>query len=169
MKTISIVRHAKAERPDAYPSDFERPLTERGHKDAQLLGALIAQLEPPVDHLVSSSALRAAQTADRVASALGFKKTIAWQEAAYLAGSTTLLELLQATPEAADHVLIVGHNPGLEELADGLCTGTPNGNLLTLATATLAHLVVDISRWSQLHWGGGQLKLLIAAKMLRSL
>ena len=169
MKTISILRHAKAERPDAYPNDFERPLTERGHKDAQRLGALIAQLEPPVDYVVSSSAMRAAQTADRVASTVGYKKPIVWQEAIYLAASTTLLETLQTTPEAADHVLIVGHNPGLEELASGLCTGSPDGNLLTLATASLAHLVVDISRWSQLRWGGGQLKLLISAKVLRDI
>ena len=73
MKTLSIVRHAKAERPEGYPSDFVRPLTPRGHKDATRLGALLAGLEPKVDCILSSPATRAAQTTDRLAAENGVK------------------------------------------------------------------------------------------------
>jgi phosphohistidine phosphatase len=167
MKVLSIVRHAKAERPESFPNDFSRPLTARGHKDAARLGAFLASVEPPVDCILSSPAARSAQTADRVAAELGYAKTIAWEQGIYLASAESLMELLRHAPDEAQHVVIIGHNPGLEELAAGLCSGAPDSSVLTLVTATLAHLELDIARWSQLRWGAGQLRLLVPAKMLK--
>ncbi len=167
MKVLSVVRHAKAERPEGYPSDFARPLTSRGHKDAARLGSLLAELQPPVDCILSSPAARAAQTADRMAAALGFTESVTWENAIYLASADTLLELLRRAPEEAEHIVLIGHNPGLEELAAGLCSGAPDNSVLTLITATVAHFDLDIARWSQLRWGAGQLKLLVAAKLLK--
>lgn len=167
MKVLSVVRHAKAERPEGYASDFTRPLTPRGHKDATRLGALLACLEPKVDCILCSPAARAAQTADRVAAALGYSKSVAWEDSIYLASADTLLEVLRRVPEDAEHLVLIGHNPGLEELAAGLCSGAPDNRVLTLITATVAHFDLDISRWSQLRWGAGQLKLLMAAKLLK--
>jgi phosphohistidine phosphatase len=167
MRVLSIVRHAKAERPEGYSSDHARPLTTRGHKDAARIGTLLADLEPKVDCILSSPAARAAQTADRVAAALDYAKSVAWEDGIYLASADTLLELLRRAPEEAQHVVLIGHNPGLEELAAGLCSGAPDNSVLTLVTATLAHFDLDISRWNQLRWGAGQLKLLVAAKLLK--
>ena len=167
MKVLSVVRHAKAERPDGYPSDVARPVTSRGHKDAARLGSLLAELQPPVDCILSSPAARAAQTADRMAVALGFTESVTWENAIYLASADTLLELLRRAPEEAEHIVLIGHNPGLEELAAGLCSGAPDNSVLTLITATVAHFDLDIARWSQLRWGAGQLKLLVAAKLLK--
>ena len=167
MKTLSIVRHAKAERPESHPSDFARPLTPRGHKDAARLGALLANLEPKVDCILSSPAARAAQTTDRLVAELQLPNSVTWEDEIYLAAADTLLELLRRAPEEAQHVVLVGHNPGLEELAAGLCSGAPDNSVLTLVTATLAHFDLDITRWSQLRWGAGQLKLLIPAKVLK--
>lgn len=167
MKVLSVVRHAKAERPEGYPSDFARPLTSRGHKDAARLGSLLAELQPPVDCILSSPAARAAQTADRMAAALGFTESVTWENAIYLASADTLLELLRRAPEEAEHIVLIGHNPGLEELAAGLCSGAPDNSVLTLITATVAHFDLDITRWNQLRWGAGQLKLLLAAKLLK--
>ena len=167
MKTLSIVRHAKAERPEGYPSDFVRPLTPRGHKDATRLGALLAGLEPKVDCILSSPATRAAQTTDRLAAELDLANSVTWEKDIYLAAADTLLDLLRRAPEEVEHVVLVGHNPGLEELAAGLCSGAPDNSVLTLVTATLAHFDLDITRWNQLRWGAGQLKLLISAKVLK--
>jgi len=167
MKLLSIVRHAKAERPEGYPSDHVRPLTARGHKDATRIGALLAGLEPKVDCILSSPATRAAQTADRVAAALGYAESVAWESDIYLASAEALLEILRHAPEEAEHIVLIGHNPGLEELAAGLCSGAPDNSVLTLVTGTLAHFDIDVSRWSQLRWGAGQLKVLVAAKLLK--
>jgi len=167
MKALSIVRHAKAERPEGHPTDFDRPLTARGRKDVERIGDILARLEPPVDHFLSSPATRAAQTTDGLIAMLGYAKDTAWQEDVYTGGPDTLLDLLTHVPEDAEHVVLVGHNPSLEELAAGLCSGSQENSVLTLATATLAHFSLDISRWTQLRWGAGQLKLLVSAKALK--
>ena len=119
MKVLSILRHAKAERPEGYPNDFSRPLTTRGHKDGARMGAFLAGMEPAVDCILSSPAARAAQTAEHIAAELSYTKTVGWEAGIYLANADTLLELLRRAPEEAEHVVLIGHNPGLEELADG--------------------------------------------------
>ncbi len=167
MKVLSIVRHAKAERPEGYPNDFSRPLTARGHKDAARIGGFMAGTEPSVDCILSSPAARAAQTADHIAAELKFGKAVGWEESVYLASAETLLDALRRAPEDAEHVVLIGHNPGLEELASGLCSGAADNSVLTLATATLAYFELDIARWSQLRWGAGQLRVLLPAKLLK--
>lgn len=167
MKALSIVRHAKAERPESCPNDFARPLTTRGHKDAARLGAFLAGLAPPVDCILSSPAARAAQTADHIAGELGYAKPVDWESGIYLASADALLEILRRAPEEAQHVVIIGHNPGLEELAAGLCSGASDNSVLTLVTATLAHFELDIARWNQIRWGAGRLRLLAPAKLLK--
>jgi phosphohistidine phosphatase len=167
MKVLSILRHAKAERPEGYPNDFSRPLTTRGHKDAARMGAFLAGMEPAVDCILSSPAARAAQTAEHIAAELSYTKTVGWEASIYLASDDTLLELLRRAPEEAEHVVLIGHNPGLEELAAGLCSGASDNSVLTLVTASLAHFELDIARWSQIRWGAGQLRLLLPAKVLK--
>jgi phosphohistidine phosphatase len=167
MKVLSILRHAKAERPEAYPNDFARPLTSRGHKDASRIGALLATLDPPVDCILSSPASRAAQTADHLSAEISYTRAVGWETSVYLANAETLLELLRRAPEDAAHVVLVGHNPGLEELAAGISSGAPDNSVLTLSTATLAHFELDIARWNQLRWGAGRLRILVSAKVLK--
>ncbi len=90
-----------------------------------------------------------------------------WQEAVYLADADTLLTLLSEAPQDKEHVVLVGHNPGMEELVAGLCTGAPPHLNLQMPTATLAHLRLEIFWWNQIRWGCGQLQLLITPKVLR--
>lgn len=167
MKTISIWRHAKAERPENYASDFERPLTERGQKDAARMAALIAHLDPPIDLILSSPAARTAQTVQALTTQLDGAIDPIWNEAIYLAAADMLLALLKALPEETSHVVIVGHNPGLEELASGLCGSAPEDVFVRMPTAALAHVVIDTEHWSTLRWGGSALKLLITPKALK--
>lgn len=168
MKALTIFRHAKADRPEEYPQDFDRPLTARGRKDAERMGVVISGLAPAVDCILSSSAVRAAQTASHLVAVLDFAGAPLWVADAYLAPPETLMEILRSAPKDAEHVVLVGHNPGMEELAALLCTGASNGAILRLPTAGIAHLLLDIGRWQQLRAGGAELRLLAAPRLLPS-
>ncbi|MFZ4848152.1 MAG: SixA phosphatase family protein [Caldilinea sp.] len=168
MKYLSIWRHAKAERPEQYQNDFDRPLADRGLRDAARMAALIAALEPGVDQILSSPAARTAQTVQKLLEALGGRLEPAWDATLYLAPATTLLSILKTLPEKVCHLVLVGHNPGLEELASGLCGTGPADSFVRMPTATLAHLTVDTNHWRSLRWGGSQLKLLIPPKTLEN-
>jgi len=167
MKYISIWRHAKAERPEHYASDFERPLTERGIKDAARMAVLIAHLEPTIDLILGSPSARTAQTVQALTEQCDGAIEPLWNEAIYLATADTLLSILKALPEHSRHIVLVGHNPGLEELASGLCGAAPEDVFVRMPTAAVAHVVIEAEHWSTLRWGGAQLKLLITPKALR--
>jgi phosphohistidine phosphatase len=167
MKTVTLVRHAKAEKPEAFPTDYVRPLAPRGHKDAERMAAFLARQEPAVDLILSSPAARAAQTADHLSAELGATKTVTWSEEIYLASAEALLAILRGVPDEAEHVLLVGHNPGLEELTAGLCSGATDNGVITLPTAAVVQLGIEISRWSQLRWGLGRLRFVATPKMMK--
>lgn len=168
MKHLTILRHAKAEHLNDYPSDFARPLTSRGQKDAQLMAHLLLDIEPPVDWIVSSPAQRTRETTEALTAVLKFKRGIVWQEGIYEAQADTLLDLLSQVPAEMEHVLIVGHNPGLEELISGLVAGSTARLGITLPTAGLAHLSLELFGWNQIRWGCGTLHSLIRPKFVRS-
>jgi len=167
MKYISIWRHAKADRPELYANDYDRPLTERGQRDAARMGALLVRIEPALDLIISSPAARTAQTVQALVAQLNGAIEPQWHAAAYLAAADTLLEMIKALPEEVQHVVLVGHNPGMEELASGLCGATPEDVFVRMPTAALAHVAIDASHWSMVRWGAGQLRLLLTPKVLR--
>lgn len=167
MKFLTIFRHAKAAHAEDYPVDFERPLTARGHKDAHMISQLLSRLEPPVDWILSSPAQRTRETASAVVKALNFKRGVIWQEAIYEANADNLLTLLSQIPTEMEHVLIIGHNPGMEELVSGLTAGSPTRLSLTMPTAGVAHLTLEIFDWNQIRWGCGTLHCLLRPKLLR--
>lgn len=164
MKHLTVVRHGKAEDPTRSAQDFDRPLAERGEKDSKAAARIVASLQPPVDWCVSSPAVRARGTATTLADALGPLVHLHYEEAAYMASADTLLDLLSRTPDEMEHVVLVGHNPGLEELVAGLCAGSALNVNLRLSTATVAHIELEIFRWDLLRWGCGQLKMLAPPK-----
>ncbi len=167
MKYLSIWRHAKAERPENYASDFERPLTDRGHKDAGSIGALIVQLRPAIDLVISSPAARTARTAQHLLEMAAIDSDPQWNEAIYLASAETLLALVKALPDNATHAVLVGHNPGMEELASGLCGSAPEDVFVHMPTAALAHVAIDVPHWSMVRWGAAELRLLVTPKALK--
>jgi phosphohistidine phosphatase len=168
MKALTLIRHAKAAALEDYANDAERPLTARGQKDAKHIAEVLTQLKPPVDWIISSPAARTRATAEQVASGLAFaKQNIVYPDAAYLADVDTLLMVLSEAPQDIEHIVLVGHNPGMEELVAGLCTGAPPHLNLQMPTAALAHLQLEIFWWNQIRWGCGQLQLLVTPKVLR--
>ena len=142
MKTLLILRHAKAEPPDEGMSDFDRPLAPRGRKDAPRVGEwLLAQgLQPHA--ILSSDAQRAKSTARLVAEACDFAGELQLFHSLYMAMPETYIETVCAAAEEADRVLVVGHNPTLDDLLF-LLTGSHDG----FPTAGLAVVDLDVASW----------------------
>ncbi|MEO2021763.1 MAG: histidine phosphatase family protein [Pirellulaceae bacterium] len=145
MKTALILRHAKSNWDNIHQSDHERPLNKRGQRDAPRLGELILREQLTPDTIVSSTAQRARETAEAVAAASQFAGEILYDDNLYLAPPQVYLDLLQAMPDEHQRVLLIGHNPGLEELVSRL-TEQPT----TMPTAALAHLQWELDSWQDL-------------------
>lgn len=165
---LLILRHAKSAWDTDAATDFDRPLAERGKKDAPKVGKWLHRQNLIPDHVVASPAKRAKKTARKVCKALGIDKDqIQWEPRIYEAGATRLLEVLADCPPSAKTVMLVGHNPGLETLLVYLCgpnIEVPEDGKL-LPTATVAHLEMP-KDWSQLETGTARLLSLTRPGML---
>lgn len=153
MATLLLLRHAKAQ-PDAPAGDHRRVLTKRGVRDARAIGAVLAALPVRPDVILTSDAARARQTAQVAAEALGVD--LREEPRIYGASVQALLRLVRRLPEQARCVVLVGHNPGLEELA-ALLAG-PAADVGHLPTAGLARLEFDVARWRDVAPGGGRVQ-----------
>lgn len=169
MKHLTIIRHAKAEDPSPATRDVDRRLTARGRKDALLVGAALAQLSPPIDWLFSSTAARAQDTTTGIVQLLPLRSEPALRPQLYNATPTTLLEVATQSPHRAEHVALVAHNPGLEELIAGLCAGSPGRLYINLPPGGVVQVQLDIAQWDQLRWGSGVLSFMLRPKILRAL
>ena len=117
MKKIILIRHAKSDWDNPSLSDYDRPLAVRGLEDAPKMAALLKNRDIKIDHILSSTAKRAKQTAEITAEALGIPEThIQWDRSLYHASSDHLLAVIQAQPIQLQTLILVGHNPGLTEL-----------------------------------------------------
>jgi len=158
-RELLILRHAKSDWGSGAKSDFDRPLNRRGKHDAPKVGAWLYREGLVPDHVVSSPAERARQTALKVCKGLDIgKKQIDWDPDLYEASVPHLLDALARCPSHAATVLLVGHNPGLEELIQYLIGDDlePPEDGKLLPTATLARLEMP-KDWGQLDRGCAQL------------
>jgi phosphohistidine phosphatase len=116
LKTLYILRHAKAA-PESGDGDAERPLVKRGRKAAALMGEYLAAQKPLPDLVLCSTASRTRETLEEVLPSLKPSPSILFEEKLYLASLSRLTERLQQLPESITSVLLIGHNPGLHQLA----------------------------------------------------
>jgi phosphohistidine phosphatase len=153
VKTLLILRHGRAKRDEKYKTDLERPLTKEGKEDATQIGEKLghADLAPAV--MLSSPAKRAAQTALRVYEALGYQGEISYSPQFYEKSVGQHLAGLQELPDRVETALLVGHNPMLEELVTYL-----TGEKVSLGTAELVVVRLDIPCWADLREGVGRVK-----------
>ena len=145
MKTLLVLRHAKSSWDDPSLDDHERPLNERGRRDASLMGELVREYGLIPDIVISSDAVRAQLTTETVAEATRYKGKILLDHRLYIASPDEILSLLRTVREDAGTIMIVGHNPGLEELLEHL-----TGESQDLPTATLAQVALPIDHWHDL-------------------
>jgi phosphohistidine phosphatase len=146
MKTLLILRHAKSSWKEAELADHDRPLSKRGKRDAPRMGKLVRQEELAPDLILSSSAKRAHKTAQAVAEESGYAGEVQIVPELYAAGPEAYLEALHTLDDENSRVMVVGHNPGLEELVETL-----TGETVTLPTAALAQVALPIQRWQELN------------------
>jgi len=151
-RELLILRHAKSDWSAGNVGDFKRPLAKRGKKDAPRVGAWLYREGLVPDLVISSPAQRARQTAEKVCKSMDYKKKkIQWHAEVYGADVRDLLRLLERCPPTARIVLLVGHNPGLEELVLYLAGDEPDrqadGKLLPAATLARLEMPDD---WSAL-------------------
>ncbi len=161
MKTLALLRHAKADRGGRGLGDFDRPLAPRGIEAAPRIGRAMRGLGLSPDLILCSQARRARETWDLVAPELGCEPQVQIRRGLYLAAPQVLLDTVRSI-EAADLVLMIGHNPGLEWLAAALRgPGSDPGAVRTLSekypTAALAVLTFEIALWRDVERGKGRL------------
>jgi len=145
MKTLLVLRHAKSSWNDPTLDDHERPLNKRGRRAAPRVGELVREAGLKPDVVISSDAVRARMTAEAVAEAARYGGEIVLDPHLYMAGPADILSLLTTVRENAETVMIVGHNPGLEELVEQL-----TGERQDFPTAALAQIGLPIKQWRDL-------------------
>ena len=173
MKTVLILRHAKSDWGSAGQADFDRPLAKRGLEDAPRMGEVLARFGWLPDKILSSPAQRAKQTAELVAKACGYHKAIQWEASFYEGDSADLVAALQKLPHAVERVMLVGHNPILEETVAALCvpdcSDGGDGWAIKIPTAGLVCLNFSITEWAELGPGDGVLQWFIIPKLVKAL
>jgi len=163
MKTLLLFRHAKSDWDDPEQQDFDRPLNDRGKKTATHMGQWLKQQHIQPEWIVCSAAQRARETLALLRDSLTTPDTLVqFDERLYLADLVSLLEILAQCPQDMDQIMLVGHNPGLEELLSYLCGPdlplSNKGKLMTTATLAQVSLPDD---WLQLAPQCGKLQQII--------
>lgn len=164
MKYLHLLRHAKSDWDDQALPDHERPLAPRGRDAARRVAAYLRKARLRPDLVLCSSAVRAVETYQAIAGALGRSVSVSVEDALYAATWGDLLARLQELPSQLERVLVIGHNPSLEELAAELAGDGEDAALSYLGakfpTAALATLRFE-GPWSSLGAGCAYLVSLV--------
>jgi len=145
VKRLTLMRHGDAQWKDPEVEDFARPLNRRGNSEVEGMARRITELALAPDLIIASPARRAQQTAEIIARELALlPRVVRCEEALYLAGAQEILQLVRAIGPRVPHLMIIGHNPGVSELAQMLL---PRQELGGLGTAALCSITFDIKEW----------------------
>jgi phosphohistidine phosphatase len=145
MKILLVLRHAKSSWATNQLADHDRPLKGRGKRDAPRMGRLISSQDLVPDLIISSSARRAISTAQLVSQACGYDSEIEVTREFYHADPEIYLEYIAYLPDDVNVVMVVGHNPGIEELVEEF-----SDTWQRMPTAALAEIRLDLGKWSEL-------------------
>ena len=163
MKTLLLLRHAKSISTEGKFADFDRPLSDRGREEARRIGRYIKQQTIQLDFVLSSPAVRARETTESVLQFAELRSEARYEDRIYEATPFSLTEVVSQVDDDRKRVLLVGHNPAMEELL-GLLTGHPNH----MSTAALAEIEVETENWNALAESTCKLVWMISAKELSS-
>lgn len=154
MKSLSLLRHAEAEQPFGV-ADKERNLSNYGAQMAPRLGRRLEQQGFMPDQVICSPATRTLETARIICYELGFPvNKLQIREEIYRASINNLMQVIHEADETKDHLLLVGHNPGLSELATYLCNSSAVPS--HMATCALLRIQLPIDYWAMADRGTGQ-------------
>ena len=162
MKTLTLLRHAKSGWDDPVSRDFDRPVNARGKRASEVMGKWLRDNGVAFDLIIGSPAIRVVETIEHLAIGYGEAMTPNWDKRIYLASAEDLLEVIQGAPDSADRVLIVGHNPGFEDLVLMLVPEVIGDEARDAVeekypTAALAEISFDVDHWTDVRAGQGKL------------
>jgi phosphohistidine phosphatase len=170
MRRLLLLRHAKAERSQPGGTDQDRVLAERGRSDARALGAYLARHGSIPDRALVSTAARTRQTFALLAEAFGSAPPAAFDDRLYEAAPQAILQAIKETAPEAATLLVIGHNPGMAELAHMLVA---SGDVETrerlghgFPTSALAAIHFAAEGWAGVHAQGGRLEHFVTPKSL---
>lgn len=159
MRRLYLLRHAKSSWKDRSLADRDRPLAGRGRRAAKAVARHLEAEGIRPDLVLCSPARRTRETLERVESAFGDRVEARVDEALYGAGEAELFERVRSLPDEAGSVMLIGHNPGLEQLA--LALASEGEGLARMRekypTAALATIDLPADRWSAIERGSGDL------------
>jgi phosphohistidine phosphatase SixA len=155
MKTLIVLRHAKAQHLAPDGTDIHRALSDRGERDAQLVGKTLRKLDLIPELILCSPATRTRETAERVLAKLKHPVPICLEEGIYEASVGSLIDLL-SRQKSGDRLLLIGHNPGLEGLVGWLVRPDQPPHL-SLPTAGVARIDFAMDDWSEITQTHGEL------------
>lgn len=160
-KRLILLRHAKSAWDNPSLADFDRPLSNRGRKAAPLVGAYLARRRMVPGVVLASSAKRVLETLDLVCAGWQTKPTVRKLKSLYLATPREMLRRLQAIGREPDCVMLVGHNPGIADLANWLCSHGKAEHRADLArkfpTGAVAVIEFDVEDWADADAESGHL------------
>lgn len=171
-KTLIILRHGKADPARGGQEDHERPLAERGVREAMLMGGYMAKHGVLPQRTLCSTSMRTRQTYEGVQAAHGRLPPAEYEDAIYMASERQLLQVLAKTPEPVESVMVIGHNPGLHQLCIRLAAHGDAASLRKLAaafpTCTLAVFEFPAGAWRNILTARGTLQSLVIPAELNS-
>ncbi|HJU92200.1 MAG TPA: histidine phosphatase family protein [Pyrinomonadaceae bacterium] len=161
MRTLYLLRHAKSSWKDATLPDYDRPLKDRGRKAAKRIGKYIAaeKLNNPL--VVCSPAVRARETAEIVLKHAHLPVEVRYEERIYEASLRDLVQVVSEIPDDKPLVILIGHNPGFEELLAYL-----TGEGRRMPTCALAKIKFEVESWKDIKEDQGALDWFVTPKEL---
>ena len=165
MKRLAILRHARASSAAPGMGDLDRPLNEAGRMEARLVGRELDRRRVRFDLVLASPAVRVRETVAGLRQGSGSDCDLRFEPRIYEASAGRLLELVRELPDPAASVLLVGHNPGLQELLLDLTDrdgrGLRDRVREAYPTAALALVELATGRWPEVRPGGARIAELI--------
>ncbi len=164
MKILTLIRHGKSSWDDPSLSDWERPLKDRGKKDALLIGYKLAEERIIPDKIISSSAKRAYDSAKRIAECINYLESeIAVTDDIYLAAHEQLIQIVQNLKDEWKHVFLFGHNPYFTEFANLFGKKV----IANLPTTGVYQITFKCEKWEDISMKNGKNTLLLTPKDLK--
>jgi phosphohistidine phosphatase len=161
MRNLYLLRHAKSSWKDESLRDFDRPLKGRGRRAAEQMGQVLAEEKLKSPLVISSPAARARETTELVLQSSGLKLEPRFEERIYEADVRTLMEVVRSIPDSSDTAIMVGHNPGFENLLSYL-----TGENRHMPTCALARIEFDAASWGKVAEETGRLEFFVTPKEL---
>ena len=159
MLTLYLLRHAKSNWDDESKPDFERALANRGRKAAALIGEFVKEKGIDFDLVLVSTSVRTRETIELIRERAKFRGEVRYDERIYEATVSELLDVISQVDSDRESVLLVGHNPGIEELL-ALLTGAQQ----RVTTANFAKIKIKAAKWSASVANKGTLEWLVRPK-----